>query len=145
MKNRVKVEYKGAKALARQVQAMGREGLVELGRSLFKRGEEIMGDSKEYYVPVAPKDGGTLRSSGHVQPPVRTGANRMSVKLGYGGAAVPYAIVQHERTWYKHTTGQAKYLYTPAMAHAKSMGRKVSGDMAAAIVRAAMKHKGKGA
>lgn len=144
MKTRMKVEFQGAKEFARQIDAMGKEGLLALGRSLYQRGEEIMGDSKERYVPVAPINGGNLRSTGHVAPPERTGPTTVRVQLGYGGAAAPYAAVQHERTWYKHTTGQAKYLYIPAMLHSKGMGKKCSSDMATAIIRHAMKHKGKG-
>ncbi len=52
---------------------------------------------------------GTLRASGYVAKPVREG-RKISVELGYGGAASDYAVVQHERLDYRHTTGQAKYL-----------------------------------
>lgn len=52
---------------------------------------------------------GTLRASGTVHEPVRNGKN-ISVTLSYGGAAIDYAVVQHERLDYIHTTGQAKYL-----------------------------------
>ncbi len=52
---------------------------------------------------------GTLRASGGVANPVREGT-RLSIKLGYGGAAKDYAVVQHERADFHHTTGQAFYL-----------------------------------
>lgn len=52
---------------------------------------------------------GTLRASGTVHEPVRSGRN-ISVTLSYGGAARAYAVVQHERLDFHHTTGQAKYL-----------------------------------
>lgn len=44
--------------------------------------------------PVAP-DGGTLRASGMVHPPVRRGRN-ISVMLSFGGAAMDYALAVHE-------------------------------------------------
>lgn len=52
---------------------------------------------------------GTLRASGTVHEPeiVR---GRVSVTLSYGGAANDYAIVQHERLDFHHTSGQAKFL-----------------------------------
>lgn len=52
---------------------------------------------------------GTLRASGTVHEPERNGRN-ISCTLSYGGAASDYAIVQHERLDFFHTTGQAKYL-----------------------------------
>src|SRR5678815_2245328 len=52
---------------------------------------------------------GTLRNSGTVHEPERHGKN-ISVTLSYGGAAIDYAVVQHERLDFHHTTGQAKYL-----------------------------------
>lgn len=44
--------------------------------------------------PVAP-DGGTLRASGRVHEPVRSG-NNISVTLSFGGGAIDYAIAVHE-------------------------------------------------
>jgi len=52
---------------------------------------------------------GTLRASGLVHPPERTG-RRVTCLLSYGGAAEAYAIVQHERLDFHHTTGQSRYL-----------------------------------
>lgn len=54
--------------------------------------ETIMTRSKREFVPV---DEGTLRSSGHVQDPVRRG-KEVSVTMAYGGAASPYALAVHE-------------------------------------------------
>ena len=51
---------------------------------------------------------GTLKNSGRVDRPEKRGAE-VTVKLKYGGAAIPYALIQHERTDYHHTRGQAKY------------------------------------
>jgi hypothetical protein len=85
--------------------------------------EKIMADSKD----LVPVDTGTLRSSGVVLPAAITGTT-VSVTLGYGGAAAPYARMVHEnpragktgglspsgmpyKTWAK--VGQWKFLEIP--------------------------------
>lgn len=70
-------------------------------------GEEIMTDVKAsrpgHGVPV---DTGALRASGRAVGPRPDD----SVLLGFGGTAVPYALVQHERLDYHHDVGEARYL-----------------------------------
>jgi len=70
-------------------------------------GEEIMVDVKASRpgrgVPV---DKGTLRSTGRVEGPNGLG----QVELSFGGAAAPYALVQHEDLSFHHTVGEARYL-----------------------------------
>lgn len=73
--------------------------------ALSQEAEREMTESKKR-VPV---DTGTLRNSGHVQPPERT-ADGVSVTMGFGGAADDYAIVVHEDLEAFHDDGQAKYL-----------------------------------
>lgn len=51
---------------------------------------------------------GTLRKSGKVEV-IRNG-DKISAILSYGGAAIPYALIQHERSDFFHTTGQWRYL-----------------------------------
>jgi len=69
-------------------------------------GEEIMTDVKAsspgHGVPV---ETGALRASGAVEQP-----QPLAVELSFGGAAVPYALVQHERLDYHHKVGEARYL-----------------------------------
>jgi hypothetical protein len=74
--------------------------------------EDIMGDSKENFVPVC---SGVLRSSGHVQR-IRIGKNRVTVRMGYGGSAASYALAVHERMQPINRCSQvggAKYLSLP--------------------------------
>lgn len=52
-----------------------------------------------------PVDEGTLRSTGRVTGPV---ANR--VRLSFGGAAAPYAVIQHEDLELSHRVGEPRYL-----------------------------------
>lgn len=94
-----------------------------VGVALYREGQIEMTESKRR-CPVSPTAAqfkamgrtmpkglvpGTLRASGTVHEPEREG-RKISVTLSYGGAAIEYAIVQHERLDYHHTTGQAKYL-----------------------------------
>jgi len=64
---------------------------TEISREVYQFAEEVMTESK-LRVPVKT---GTLMNSGHVEPPVQQGG-RITVKLGYGGAAAPYALYVHE-------------------------------------------------
>lgn len=89
----------------------GPELTLAIERGLYLAAEEIMTASKQ----IVPLDLGTLRGSGHVKPPVSMGGHT-EVELGYGGAASAYAIIQHERTDFRHTGGrQAKYLERPLL------------------------------
>jgi hypothetical protein len=67
---------------------------------------------------------GTLRASGYVAQPERNGRT-LSVEIGYGGAAADYAIPQHERLDYQHTTGQAKYLESVLNESRPSMAQRI--------------------
>ena len=99
----------GDVALRRELIRLAREMPQAAGAALYLEGELIMTRAKEEYVPV---DLGALKNSGRVHPPEMKGAD-VSVTLAFGGAAADYAIVQHERLDFKHTTGGAKYLERP--------------------------------
>lgn len=64
----------------------------EVAAELYRQAEQVMGDSKENYVPV---DHGVLRDSGFVEQP-KIEAESISVRLGFGGVAKAYAIAVHE-------------------------------------------------
>lgn len=98
---------------------------ADLGRALYVEGQRIMTDSKANYVPVRDNP---LRASGHVQPPVVSGT-RSSVTLGFGGAASAYALVQHERTDYRHTVGTSKYLETPVHNAARGLAARLGKNL----------------
>lgn len=53
-----------------------------------------------------PVDKGTLRNSGRVEGPNA----KDQVELSFGGAAAPYALIQHEVTTFKHKVGEPRYL-----------------------------------
>ena len=106
--------------------------------ALFRRGQAIMADSKERYVPV---DLGTLKSSGHVSLPYYVG-RKVTVELSYGGAAAAYALAVHEHpskhsppswqgaqvTFSPSGTGP-KYLERPMMAALPTLAHEIARDL----------------
>lgn len=123
---------------------------VEQG--LYRWAEGVIAISKQRYVPV--RDG-HLRASGHVvsqsrqHGPVTQGSRaraftspyEISVVMGYGGAAAPYALAVHEnpragktrgfspqgrryRKWAR--VGEWKYLETPFKLQARHVRRYVA-------------------
>lgn len=57
-----------------------------------------------------PVDKGALKSSGYVHPPQYRG-REITVEMGFGGPAAPYAVYVHEDldAWHK-PPGQARFL-----------------------------------
>jgi hypothetical protein len=92
--------------------------------------EAIMADAKE----LTPVDTGNLRASGHVRPPVLDGG-QVTVTMGFGGAAAPYALYVHEDLRTFHNVGQAKYLEQPFNAHARVFVDRLLDRMRAALSR----------
>ena len=98
----------GVRALQKELKRQGRKAQKALARALLAEGEQIMAKSKR----LVPVDTGALRASGHVQLPVIRGKN-VKVTLGYGGAAVPYAVFVHEKQARHNAPTQNKYLEQP--------------------------------
>lgn len=102
--------FTGVDKMSANLAAAERAYLAACAQALRVEGELIMTDSKQHYVPV---DLGTLRSSGHVLPVHIERGAEVSVELVYGGAAAPYALIQHEVEEFNHTVGEWKYLEKP--------------------------------
>ena len=120
------VTWTGIDKLERQLTTtLPKTGVQQMTRALVLEAERVMTISKRDFVPV---DLGTLRGSGHVAPPEISGT-RVTVTLGYGGAASAYALIQHERTDFHHTVGQSHYLSTPVKAAAAGMGQRLARSM----------------
>ena len=98
----------GVSALKKELRRQGKKAQKSLARALLAEGEQIMAKSKR----LVPVDTGALRASGHVQLPVIRGKN-VKVVLGYGGAAVPYAVFVHEKPARHNAPTQNKYLEQP--------------------------------
>lgn len=106
------MRIEGFTQLQRHLNALPDQMLGALEKALYVEGETVMTRSKQ----IVPVDLGVLRASGHVKRPVTKGT-RVTVTLGYGGAASAYALAQHERTDYRHAgQGQAHYLSDPVAA-----------------------------
>ena len=94
---------------------------VKAEAALYQEAELIMTEAKKR----TPVDVGTLRDSGHVQPPERDGQG-VSVTMGFGGAAEDYAIVQHFDLSLKHTVGQALFLSSPIQEVAPQLAERIA-------------------
>lgn len=112
----------GTEQLRAALMRVGTDARPQIATALYQEAEEIMAVSKEQYVPV---DLAILKASGHVQLPEMDG-NDITVKLGYGGAAKDYAVIQHERMDFKHPVGGPKYLERPLLAAASGLAKKLA-------------------
>lgn len=121
----MQITVKGDKEMIRKLDAFAKEFPEKIAKSIYKRAEKVMTVSKRNYVPV---DLGTLRGTGHVDPPEISGGN-VSVQLSYGGPAAPYATEQHENLDFYHDYGEAKYLEKPLMAAASTMANDIAKDI----------------
>lgn len=140
------VSIKGGKELTAAIRALGPAAIHAAARAMTFSAEAIMTVSKSQYVPV---ETGTLRGSGFVKP-AETTRNSVSVTLGYGGAAAPYALSVHEnpragktggmspggkkyKRWAK--TGEWKYLETPVKANLDNVYRELKIELDKAMAR----------
>lgn len=97
-------------------------------KALYAEAEDIMADAKGR----TPVDTGALQASGHVQPPA-VSATRVTVTLGFGGAAVPYAAIVHEDLHAHHTVGEAKFLERAVDAARNGMEARLAAALEAAL------------
>lgn len=121
-------------------------GALEAG--VYEEGLEVMARSKAEFVPV--RDG-ILRASGHVEEPQWSG-DTVSVTLGYGGPAAPYALSVHQnpragktggvspqgkpyKRWAR--VGEWMYLQTPLFQAINGMGARIGARIQQRISRAA--------
>lgn len=86
--------------------------LLDVVRAYYLVAERIMGDSKEFYVPVVT---GALRDSGRVELP-RAMPGGVRITLAYGGASAPYAVAVHEAPPWRGQ-GKSRYLIEPVYAY----------------------------
>ncbi len=100
----------GVENVMRNLKILETDAKRVIGKVLFEEAEKVMAEIKT--IPIVPVDTGMLRNTGHVELPIETGTG-VVVEMGFGGPAVIYAAVQHERLDYHHPVGQAKYLEDP--------------------------------
>ena len=123
----MKAKLLGAKEMVNTIKKIAQKFPDRCAAALYQEAQIEMTESKRR-CPVdvtSGRGGGTLRASGHVQRPVRSG-RKISVTLAYGGAAEDYAIIQHEELDYHHEVGQAKYLESVLNESAPHMAARVA-------------------
>lgn len=91
---------------------------------LYQESEKIVTDAKR----LTPVLTGDLRNSGFVRPP-HVQKSGVSIELGFGGAAAPYAVFVHERVDIPHKVGQAKYLETAFVARKDAVVVRLSEEL----------------
>lgn len=106
----VTIQVHGLKELEARLAQLPDAARHALAAGLYQHAHRVMARSAEE-VPV---ETGALRSTGHVEEPAISG-DRVSLTLGYGGPAAPYALYVHENLQAHHHVGRAKYLEGPAM------------------------------
>lgn len=115
--------FDGMEQLQRNLALLGARAPEAIEAGVFETAEMIAGTAKER----CPVETGTLRASGYAKTEhflapgvgsepdaalLDSGAGVVTAVIGFGGPAIPYALVQHERTDFHHRVGQAKYLET---------------------------------
>lgn len=99
----------GADRLNRLLATFTARARPHVAAALYQQAEAVLTRSKAEFVPV---DTGALRNSGHVVPPDMA-QPVISVTIGFGGPAAPYAAIVHEDLTKRHPVGGAKYLSRP--------------------------------
>jgi hypothetical protein len=125
----------GAEQLAIKLRQAGDRAMPIIADALNEIGGEIMAVSQR----EAPWDVGTLRKEGTNYGTEIHGTEVVDT-LGYGGAAMAYALIQHERTDFNHPKGgKAHYLSDPVkqagFRFAVNMANKLRGRLERALAR----------
>lgn len=119
-------DFNGMSLLQAALKASPEIAVTELAGAMYREANAIIADS----VPLVPVKTGVLRASHTVEQPRIDGLS-IEVRFGYGGAAQAYSVIQHERTDFHHTVGQAHYLSDPFNAHAPTIELRLGADMQA--------------
>jgi len=116
----------GADEFEKLLKAFPGQATRAMASGMFLVANNVMTVSKE----EAPLDLGPLQNSGIVLDPEIEGT-RVSVTLGFGGPAAPYAEEQHERLDFHHSEPgrKAKYLEDPMNAAAATFEKDVAAVM----------------
>lgn len=122
------VQWSGVDELQDLLTKMTKLARDGMRAGLHEAASDIMDEAKER----APLDMGDLRGSGYVGHPKQEGTE-ISVPIGFGGPAAPYAVVQHEREDFNHDVGEAKYLEKAIDNQIGEAGAKVGAAVAEAI------------
>lgn len=115
-------ELRGMDKLDAVLEAGGKAAEDETGPATYDVAQDAFALSQRM-VPVRT---GSLRSSGHVDPPQAT-ADGTVVELAYGGAAASYALYVHEDPTVKHDPPtQWKFLERPVKHYSRDFGERLA-------------------
>ena len=123
----VTVTFTGGAQLQRALARAGPLALAALTQAAVVEQEEMITEAKEQ----TPVEFGTLKASGHVQPPKLSG-DGVEVSAGFGCGASEYAIYVHEILTSYHPVGGAKFLERPFLARAPQVPRALAAGVAKA-------------
>ena len=146
---RFHVKLEGYEKVWRRAYSYEKAIPLALAAALHAEAKRIMNKSKQEYVPIR-QDYGALLASAYVEKPIFYGPI-VEVELGYGGTQeVQYAKYIHEhprsgktggtdpqgtpyppRSW--ATTGQWKYLETPANDMSRTSAERIGADVHARL------------
>lgn len=129
-KSGISMQIIGLKELIKNLEDAGDRGKKAVGAGLYLEANNIIADS----LREVPVDLGALKNSRYVTLPNVSG-NNISIELGFGGAGTKdYAVIQHERTDFKHPEGgKAKYLQDPINKAASGFAKNVTNFTARAF------------
>lgn len=103
----MRMRLRGADEVIAKFEAMAQASGAKAGAGTRMLAESILTDVKASRPGQGvPKDEGTLANSGRADGPDPAGVSRVT----FGGAAAPYALIQHEVLEYQHDLGEARYL-----------------------------------
>jgi hypothetical protein len=130
--------WTGTETMRKQIKDLAAIAPGAIALALYEEAEELITDIKENHIPV---DQGTLKGSGYVVPPKPLPGGGYVVRMGFGGAAAPYAWAVHEnprsgktggispsgrryKTWAK--VGAWKYFERPFLTWSAGLNKRVS-------------------
>ena len=115
------VTVRGLSEMQAKLRSLAQEMPQDVALALYQEAESEMTEAKAR----TPVDTGALKGSGHVRQP-EIGLNGVSVKMGFGGPAVDYAVQVHEDLEAFHPTGQAKFLESVLQESAPHMAERIA-------------------
>lgn len=117
----MRINWIGTRALQGRLTLAAVGAPIALAAALYIEAQRIMYES----VRITPIATGSLRASGHVDPP-DISPRGAAVELGYGGAAAPYALFVHEiMDAYHRPPTQAKFLERPMLEAAPQLAARL--------------------
>ena len=115
------IRVEGLDKLQAKLIAAGKTAASDMAGPLFLEAGLIMTKSQR----IVPVDFGTLKASGVVRKP-DVSRSKVTVELGYGGAAQAYALVQHEANFTHKPGKQRKFLEQPVKEARAGFGERVA-------------------